>query len=244
MSGESKLISPVSRTLRVTALDRSVNFYQTVLGFVATAETEPGRRLVVSGPVSIQLVATHPGTSLESSVVFVEVTDVAVWRQTLAGRQASPTGIEKVNWIKYAVFSVRDPDGHIFWFAQSYQESSPARDLSRQIRKMLPEFFCSSVPAAIAYYQRVLGFHINYADHNIGVMDRDDGTLILVPGTVDKVGNGACYVYVENADRLYDELLTSGANILTEPVSHPWGLRDFEVRDEDGNRIIFGQPFE
>jgi catechol 2,3-dioxygenase-like lactoylglutathione lyase family enzyme len=29
-----------------------------------------------------------------------------------------------------------------------------------------------------------------------------------------------------------------------EPVSHPWGLRDFGVVDLEGNRITCGQPFE
>jgi uncharacterized glyoxalase superfamily protein PhnB len=33
-------------------------------------------------------------------------------------------------------------------------------------------------------------------------------------------------------------------NVIGEPVSQPWGLRDFEVRDLEGNRIRFGQPFE
>jgi hypothetical protein len=29
-----------------------------------------------------------------------------------------------------------------------------------------------------------------------------------------------------------------------EPVSHPWGLREFLAVDPEGNEIRFGQPFE
>lgn len=48
----------------------------------------------------------------------------------------------------------------------------------------------------------------------------------------------------EDADALYAELRAKGANLQGEPVSHPWGLRDFGVTDLERNRITFGQPFE
>jgi uncharacterized glyoxalase superfamily protein PhnB len=49
---------------------------------------------------------------------------------------------------------------------------------------------------------------------------------------------------VDDADALHAELTSRGANVLGEPVSHPWGLRDFSVFDLEGNQITFGQPFE
>jgi hypothetical protein len=36
----------------------------------------------------------------------------------------------------------------------------------------------------------------------------------------------------------------SVADVQGEPVSHPWGLRDFQVLDLEGNRVTLGQPFE
>jgi hypothetical protein len=35
-----------------------------------------------------------------------------------------------------------------------------------------------------------------------------------------------------------------GANLQGEPVSQPWGLREFSLLDIEGNRLTFGQPFE
>ena len=32
--------------------------------------------------------------------------------------------------------------------------------------------------------------------------------------------------------------------IQSEPVSRPWGLREFEVLDPEGKRLTFGEPFE
>ena len=52
------------------------------------------------------------------------------------------------------------------------------------------------------------------------------------------------YLYVRDADKLYAELREKGANVQGEPVSQPWGLREFSVLDIEGNQIKFGQPFE
>ncbi len=68
--------------------------------------------------------------------------------------------------------------------------------------------------------------------------------MLLVARTEQHKGIGSCYVYVTDADGLYAELCANGAKVLGEPVSHPWGLRDFGVLDLEGNRITFGQPFE
>jgi uncharacterized glyoxalase superfamily protein PhnB len=66
----------------------------------------------------------------------------------------------------------------------------------------------------------------------------------LIARTPKYQGIGSCYVYIRSADALYAELIAKGANVQGEPVSHPWGLRDFEVLDPESNRIIFGETFE
>ena len=47
-----------------------------------------------------------------------------------------------------------------------------------------------------------------------------------------------------DVDALYEELVRKGANMEGMPVSHPWGLRGFRVRDGEGKEITFGQTFE
>lgn len=49
---------------------------------------------------------------------------------------------------------------------------------------------------------------------------------------------------MNDADALRAELLARGAGAQSEPVSRPWGLREFRVLDPEGNQITFGQPFE
>ena len=56
------------------------------------------------------------------------------------------------------------------------------------------------MPAGVKYYCDVLGFHINYAQHDLGVMDRDDVTVLLIAKTEEHTGIGSCYIYVNDAD--------------------------------------------
>jgi predicted enzyme related to lactoylglutathione lyase len=112
------------------------------------------------------------------------------------------------------------------------------------LEKIMPELPFTDVAAGVAHYRDVLGVSINYQQHDIGVVDRDDVRLLLIARTDQHKGIGSCYVYVKNADVLHSELVGKGAKVLGEPVSQPWGLREFRVLDNEGNQITFGQPFE
>lgn len=112
------------------------------------------------------------------------------------------------------------------------------------LRKIMPELPLTDVAAGVAYYRDVLGFSINYQQHDLGVMDRDAVRLLLIGRARGHKGIGSCYFYVYDADALYAELLENGANLQGEPVSQPWGLREFRVIDPEGNQLTFGQPFE
>lgn len=112
------------------------------------------------------------------------------------------------------------------------------------LRKIMPELPLGDVLAGVAYYRDVLGFQVNFAHENIGVMDRDAVRLLLVARTPAHAGAGSCYVYVEDADALHAELTGRGARVEGAPVDRPWGLREFRVHDPEGNWITFGQTFE
>lgn len=112
------------------------------------------------------------------------------------------------------------------------------------LERIMPELPLDDVPAGVAHYRDVLGFSVNYQQHDIGVMDRDEVRLLLIARAERHSGIGSCYVYVADADALHAELVAKGAGVQGEPVSRPWGLREFRVLDPEGNQITFGQPFE
>ncbi len=240
------IIAPASRLLAVSNLERSIAFYRT-LGFALV----PGDHAeMVNGPANLSL---HIGSSAPDSTfhprprghasVFLEVDDLEPLRQRLEEAGLEPGPAERVNWIKYRMFDVRDPDGHVIWFAQTYQEPDRAQG-EPELRQVMPEFPLDDVPRGVDHYVKVLGFTINHAQDDLGVMDRDQVRILLVRRHAGRPGPAACCVYVRDADALHAELLGRGADVLGAPVSRPWGLRDFTVRDLEGNEITFAQTFE
>jgi uncharacterized glyoxalase superfamily protein PhnB len=250
------IVSPVSRHLVVSNVAKSIDFYRDSLGFEVPEVKAGGSAFpeVVYGPARILFHSSEkpvestgflrpPGKTM----VFFETDNVHAMYSDLKQRGANPTEPEKVNWMKMEFFEVCDPDGHRLWYGKSYHENfedmhtPPGKG---QLRQIMPEFPFSNVPVAVTYYQEVLGFSVNYQQHDLGVMDRDEVRLLLLERTENHTGIGSCYIYIQDADRLYEELLTKGANVLGEPISHPWGLREFQVLDLEGNRISFAETFE
>jgi uncharacterized glyoxalase superfamily protein PhnB len=237
------IVAPVSRHLDVTDLVRTVTFYRDVLGFEVHAHPGQPPELTL-GPARITLGIAGPAVAQRNrSILFFETDDVAATYDILAARGANPTIPADVNWIKMRMIEVRDPDGHTLWFGKGFggPDKSPPQ---RMLRKVMPELPCSDVAAAVAHYRDVLGFQVNYAQDDIGVMDRDGMRVLLIARTAQHTGIGSCSFYVADADALHAELTAKGANVQGPPVSQPWGLREFKVLDLEGNRLSFAQTFE
>ncbi|HVU57907.1 MAG TPA: VOC family protein [Puia sp.] len=243
------ILSAVSRHLVVGDIARSLRYYTETLGFEKVDEAS-----VAYGPAA--LFFHTDSTAVDSTgelppageaMVFFQVDDLNSWWDKLYVHNAGPTMPEKINWIKYRMLEVRDPDGNRLWFGQSYHEE--AVDIhtppgTGQLRKIMPALPCVDVGTAVSYYRDVLGFSVNYQQDDLGVMDRDEVRVLLVARKEGDVSTGSCCVYIRNADELHAELTSRGALVQGEPVSHPWGLRDFVVKDPDGNEISFAQTFE
>lgn len=70
-----------------------------------------------------------------------------------------------------------------------------------------------------------------------------DGVIIHLQAaseTTRQPGHGAVNVFVTDVDALYRELKARGARTLNEPKDYPYGMRDFDVHDLDGNHLCFG----
>lgn len=242
------MVAPVMRFIGVADTARSAHFYRDVLGF--EVRDQAGALEALYGPARIRFGSQdhQPDGWGEpppagSAIIFFQTADVAAMHAAIRARGGAPSPLEKVNWIKMRMFEIRDPDGHALWFGQSYDvPHTPGPPAMMQ--KALPELPFDDVAAAVAHYRDVLGFRINYQQHDLGVMYRDEITVLLIARPESHTGIGSFYVYIQDADALYAELRSKSANVQDEPVSRPWGLREFRVFDLAGNRITFGQPFE
>jgi Ser/Thr protein kinase RdoA (MazF antagonist) len=112
-----------------------------------------------------------------------------------------------------------------------------------------PVFPVRDLRRALAHYAS-LGFKVEpYADGNgYGFAERDEVSLHLSldEGHGPGAGHehvGTAYLYVEDADALYDEWARPGVGGLTRRVGDtPYKLREGSHVDPDGNLIRFGSP--
>jgi catechol 2,3-dioxygenase-like lactoylglutathione lyase family enzyme len=232
--------------------EAAIGFWRDILGFEVRGSDADGRVDLVSGAARVRLgerdwppdfSGEGEGNRPGSAVVFFETANVEAMQSAIRRRGGNPSHLENVNWLKMRMFEIRDPDGHILWFGQSYHRESPARP-RRMLRKVMPELPVDDVRAGVRHYTDVLGFTVNYEQTDIGVLDRDDIRVLLLARTPRHSGIGSAYFYVRDVDGLYSELLGQGADVQGEPTSQPWGLREFSVLDLEGNRLTFGQTFE
>lgn len=97
----------------------------------------------------------------------------------------------------------------------------------------------------VAHYRDVLGFRVvfMYGEPTYyAILERDEVSVHLVAADEAKrqPGQGAIYVFVHDVDALYLELRSRGALIVKEPRDYPYGMRDFDLHDPDGNHLSFG----
>ena len=117
----------------------------------------------------------------------------------------------------------------------------------RQLRQFSPIFPVRDLGAALVHYA-ALGFTtLAYAGGDAyGFADRDGVGLHLAADPDHDPAHGAStYLYVRDADALYDQWSRPGIAGETRPVGPtPYKLREGSHTDPDGNLIRFGSPME
>ena len=107
-------------------------------------------------------------------------------------------------------------------------------------------FVVTDVPKSMAYYRDALGFAVTFeygAPRYYACLCRDEVALHLIDArhTERRPGHGGLCVFVTDVDTLHAELVTRGATMVNAPQDRPYGMRDFDARDPDGNHLSFGQ---
>jgi uncharacterized glyoxalase superfamily protein PhnB len=108
-----------------------------------------------------------------------------------------------------------------------------------------PVFVVRDVLASVAHYRDVLGFRTEFAygEPTFYAGVERDGVVIHLQAaraSTRTPGQSAMNVFVTDADALYQELRDKGARLVNEPTDRPYGMRDFNVHDVDGNELCFG----
>jgi predicted enzyme related to lactoylglutathione lyase len=107
-------------------------------------------------------------------------------------------------------------------------------------------FTVRDIAASITHYRDVLGFDVTFRYGEpifYACLCRDEVSLHLRAATRDPKwvpGNGAIAVFVDDVDALHAEIAARGAHVVKPPQDYPYGMRDFNIVDLDGNQLTFG----
>jgi predicted enzyme related to lactoylglutathione lyase len=72
-----------------------------------------------------------------------------------------------------------------------------------------------------------------------GGLSQEDGDAMLA--LVTKGGLQAAIFKSDDLDETFEKVRASGAEVMQEPVSQPWGARDCAFRDPSGNMVRIAQ---
>ncbi len=121
-----------------------------------------------------------------------------------------------------------------------------------------PFFIVDDVVATANFYRDKLGFH--YArmwgePPCFTIVTRNGAAIMLSqfetpglmrPNSVADPDGGAwdAYVWVDNADALYEEFGAKGVTVVQPLCTQEYGCRDFTIRDGNGYTLGFGQDLQ
>ena len=126
---------------------------------------------------------------------------------------------------------------------------------------MLPQ---TDPDESLAFYRDILGFEVrNDVGYSgvrwitVGPPDQPGTSILLAPPAADpgvtdderrmivemmaKGTYGWILLATRDLDTTFEKVRASGAEVLQEPVSQPWGARDCAFRDPSGNLVRIAQ---
>lgn len=119
-----------------------------------------------------------------------------------------------------------------------------------QLHGVQPVLPVPDVPAAAAWFCRVLGFSVDflhgeppfYGRVKLGDRSWGDPVFIHLQGTSEAMHpTGETRLHVGNdIDGLHGHVLAEGAEVLEPPTDQPWGLREFVLVAPGGHRLVLG----
>ena len=115
-----------------------------------------------------------------------------------------------------------------------------AKEKMTSMSPTTPELPVADVERAQQHYRDALGFEIGwlYPGKEIGAVSRDKA-VIFFRKREQPFEPAVHWVFAQDIDASYQELMSFGANIVEPLELNPWGLRQFTVKDLDGNIFYF-----
>jgi ankyrin repeat protein len=118
----------------------------------------------------------------------------------------------------------------------------PTAPFENRFHGATPVLNVKSVSAAIGYYVEKLGFEKEWdwgTPPTFGSVRRDEVRLFLSSNN-QRLTGATTSISVHDVDALYEEYQRRGAIIRDPPKNYSYGVREMNVDDLDGHRLVFG----
>jgi uncharacterized glyoxalase superfamily protein PhnB len=107
----------------------------------------------------------------------------------------------------------------------------------------------SNLENAIQFYIESLGFEKEfiYGDPPFYAGVKINDVIIhlnTAECNTERCGMGSLYIFCDEVDSYYEKVKEANVQITTELETFPYGMRDFQIQDPDGNRVCFGTDVE
>ncbi len=117
--------------------------------------------------------------------------------------------------------------------------------MNKQLSHFAVQFPVSDIEYAINWYTKKLGFTCTFKwgePIDYAVLKRDEAVSIHFTneGEHANIEPRTIYIFCFDVDAFHSELKERGLKELYEPITHEYGMRDFDITDPFGHRIVFG----
>lgn len=123
--------------------------------------------------------------------------------------------------------------------------------LSQQIHSAVPVIGTDNIENSLSYYTGVLGFAFDFKygeppvyagvkSGNVEIYICNDPAMTR--GIKEKQLVPEIFIWVSNAEELYQEHISKGAEVVETLSDRPWGVRQYVIREINGYHLKFAQP--
>jgi catechol 2,3-dioxygenase-like lactoylglutathione lyase family enzyme len=119
----------------------------------------------------------------------------------------------------------------------------PAND-SSSFETVAPVFGVADVERSRAYYTDQLGFSVEFEwkdEEEVQYVVLSKGHTGLHLSQHQNPPPTVAYFFVSGVQKYYEALQTTDAMITEQIRDYPWEMREFELKDPDGHKLIFGE---
>lgn len=94
------------------------------------------------------------------------------------------------------------------------------------------------------FYATNLGFDIEilWKDPPYGVVARGQTIIEFAEGRKKFSGSGVCLIFGSDVDEVYCEYFEKNIEFVWDIADRDYGSRDFRIKDNNGNMLIFSCP--